>query len=245
MKLIQADWPAPAHIHALASTRQGGVSTAPYDSLNLGDHVGDQPVAVAQNRDLLLASQGLHRRPQWLQQVHGTTLVKASDDGSVPQADACWSDQPGQACIVMTADCLPVLFTDRLGTKVAAAHAGWRGLAEGILEQTLQIFADPAEVMVWLGPAIGQAAFEVGDEVRERFCELLPRSEAAFIPGERAGKWQADICQLARLRLQRAGVRQIHGGGFCTYADSARFFSYRRQAQTGRLASMIWIADQR
>jgi len=244
MKLIQADWPAPSHIHALTSTRQGGVSVAPYDSLNLGDHVGDQPAAVAQNRDLLLASQGLQRRPQWLQQVHGTVLVEARDDGAVPQADACWSDQPGQACIVMTADCLPVLFTDRQGTKVAAAHAGWRGLADGILEQSLQVFDDPAEVLVWLGPAIGQDAFEVGEEVRQRFCDLLPRSEAAFVPGEREGKWQADIYQLARLRLQRAGVRRIHGGGFCTFSDSARFFSYRRQAQTGRLASMIWIGER-
>ncbi len=241
MKLIQADWPAPAHVRALASTRQGGVSGVPWHSLNLGDHVSDDPAAVADNRQALLSHLGLTRSPQWLQQVHGTTVVQARADGQVREADACWTAEPGLACIVMTADCLPVLFTDRQGTQVAAAHAGWRGLVDGVLESTLRQFVDPAEVLVWLGPAIGPLAFEVGEEVRTRFCSELAASDAAFRPGTQPGKWLADLYQLARLRLQRAGVRQIHGGGFCTLHDSARFFSYRRDGQTGRMASLIWI----
>ena len=242
MKLIEADWPAPAHIRALTTTRQGGVSEAPFNSLNMGDHVDDAPHAVAANRQQLLATLGLDTPPQWLQQVHGTDVVEALPDGEVRIADACWSEQPGQGCIVMTADCLPVCFTDRTGSRVAAAHAGWRGLCNGVLENTLAQFADPAEVMVWLGPAIGLDAFEVGEEVREQFCRRQASAAAAFrpVPGK-DGKWLADIYQLARLRLQAAGVNSIHGGGFCTFTDSARFFSYRREARTGRMATLIWI----
>lgn len=244
MKIIEADWPAPAHIRALTTTRQGGVSAAPFDSLNLGDHVDDCPAAVAQNRQRLLAANGLTAPPQWLQQVHGTDVVEARPDGIIRTADACWSDLPGQGCIVMTADCLPVCFTDRSGSRVATAHAGWRGLCEGVLENTLAVFDDPAQVMVWLGPAIGLDAFEVGGEVREQFCARQPQAEAAFRPviGS-ADKWLADIYLLARLRLQAAGVSSIHGGGFCTVSDAARFFSYRRAPRTGRMATLIWIAQ--
>jgi len=242
MKWIEADWPAPAHIRALTTTRLGGVSEAPFNSLNLGDHVDDEAAAVAENRQRLMTATGLSLSPQWLQQVHGTEVVKASPEGDVPQADACWSDQPGQGCIVMTADCLPVCFTDRSGSRVAVAHAGWRGLCNGVLEETLAVFDEPAEVVVWLGPAIGLEAFEVGGEVRQQFCDKQASADAAFRPVEgKSDKWLADIYLLARLRLQAAGVNSIHGGGFCTFHDSARFFSYRREQRTGRMATLIWI----
>lgn len=242
MKLINADWPAPAHVRALTTTRLGGVSRAPYDSLNLGDHVADDAEPVARNRQRLIEQLGLSKQPQWLTQVHGIELVKACDDGIAEQADACWSNDVGQACIIMTADCLPVFFTDRSGTKVAVAHAGWRGLADGVLEQTLSVFSEPGEVLVWLGPAIGPEAFEVGHEVRQQFCAYLPESEIAFKPSVNPGKWLADIYQLARLRLNRAGVTEIYGGEYCTYQQSELFYSYRRDGVTGRMASIIWIS---
>ncbi|MCV6591181.1 MAG: peptidoglycan editing factor PgeF [Marinobacterium sp.] len=242
MKLIEADWPAPAHVRALTTTRQGGVSVAPFDTLNLGDHVEDCPQAVAQNRQSLLRYLQLDTPAQWLQQVHGVDVVEAQPDGEVRVADACWSSEPGQPCIVMTADCLPVCFTDRQGSRVAVAHAGWRGLCNGVLEQTLQIFDDPSQVIVWLGPAIGLDAFEVGAEVRQQFCERQPEAGAAFRPvAGRSAKWLADIYMLARLRLHNAGVTAVHGGGFCTVHDQARFFSYRRETRTGRMATLIWI----
>jgi len=244
MNLIWADWPAPPKIKALCTTRQGGVSSAPFDQLNLGDHVGDNPQAVSDNRQLLLNSLSLVKPAQWLKQVHGVEVVEACSDQQVREADACYTTESGVACVIMTADCLPVLFTDTAGSKVAAAHAGWRGLADGVLEQTLAQFDDPSEVSVWMGPAIGPNAFEVGQEVFDRFVDDLAESRDAFKPStSHQDRWMADIYQLARLRLNRAGVRQISGGGFCTYTDSDRFFSYRRQAQTGRMASLIWIED--
>ena len=242
MNLIWADWPAPPNIKALCTTRQGGVSSAPFDQLNLGDHVGDDPQAVLDNRQSLLNSLSLVKAAQWLKQVHGVEVVEAFPDQQIRQADACYTTEAGVACVIMTADCLPVLFTDRSGSKVAAAHAGWRGLAEGVLEQTLSQFDDPSEVMVWMGPAIGPDAFEVGQEVYDRFVDDLAQSPDAFKPSPSHNeRWMADIYRLARLRLNRAGVRQIFGGGLCTYTDSERFFSYRRQAQTGRMASLIWM----
>lgn len=243
MQRIIADWAAPTNVHALTTTRLGGVSIMPYAGLNLGDHVDDDPAAVAANRSQLMRELGLKQPPQWLQQVHGINVVEACADGSVPEADACWSDQPGQACIVMTADCLPVFFADQKGRQVAVAHAGWRGLADGVLEATLNCFDDPAQVMCWLGPAIGPQAFEVGGEVRTQFCDLLPASEQAFQPvagKESEDKWLADIYQLARLRLSAAGVAAISGGEHCTYTDSDLFYSYRRDGVTGRMASVIW-----
>lgn len=237
---LTPDWPAPANVRACVTTRAGGVSLAPFDSLNLGDHVEDDPQAVSANR-LLLTSQ-LHCQPAWLRQVHGVQVVEA-DPAQVAEADASWSATPGIASAVLTADCLPALFCDRAGTRVAAAHAGWRGLAGGVLEATLDALALPAqEVLVWLGPAIGPQAFEVGAEVREVFLASHAEASQAFRPSVNTGKFLADIYQLARIRLAARGVAAVYGGGFCTVSD-ARFYSYRRAARTGRFASLIWLAD--
>ncbi|WP_047337840.1 MULTISPECIES: peptidoglycan editing factor PgeF [Pseudomonas] len=232
------DWPAPAGVKACVTTRAGGVSLTPFDSLNLGDHVDDQPQAVAENRRRLSEHFGI--APAWLQQVHGVAVAHA-DPSMVATADASWSATPGVACAVMTADCLPALFCNRAGTRVAAAHAGWRGLAAGVLEATLDSLDTPcAEVLVWLGPAIGPQRFEVGPEVREAFVTQLPAAEQAFVPSANAGRFMADIYQLARLRLAACGVTAVYGGGYCTVSDP-RFFSYRRSPRTGRFASLIWL----
>lgn len=232
------DWPAPARVKACVTTRAGGVSLAPFDSLNLGDHVGDDPTAVAENRRRLTDQFAI--TPAWLQQVHGIAVVEA-DPTQVATADASWTDTPGIACASMTADCLPVLFCNRAGTRVAAAHAGWRGLANGVLEATLDSLAVPAdEILAWLGPAIGPQAFEVGPEVREAFIAQLALASQAFAASPNAGKFLADIYQLARLRLAARGVTAVYGGGLCTVTDP-RFFSYRRNPRTGRFASLIWI----
>ncbi|MEX5686830.1 peptidoglycan editing factor PgeF [Pseudomonas silesiensis] len=232
------DWPAPAGVKACVTTRAGGVSLAPFDSLNLGDHVDDSPEAVAENRRRLTARFSI--QPAWLRQVHGIAVAHA-DPGLVATADASWTATPGIACTAMTADCLPVLFCNRAGTRVAAAHAGWRGLAAGVLEATLDSLAvPPADVLAWLGPAIGSQAFEVGPEVRETFVRQLPEAAEAFVPSANAGKFMADIYQLARLRLAARGVTAVYGGGFCTVTDP-RFFSYRRAPRTGRFASLIWL----
>lgn len=242
MKLIRADWQAPDHIHALTTTRLDGVSQAPFDGLNLGDHVGDQLEAVDENRQMLMKALGLTVPPQWLSQVHGVRIVEAQPDNKVREADGCWSSAAGQACVVMTADCLPVLITDRKGTRVAAAHAGWRGLASGVLEATLAHFPDPEDLLVWMGPAIGPLAFEVGSEVREQFVRALPASDEAFqVSPTDSSKWLADIYQLASLRLRAAGVKHVSGGDYCTFTESDYFYSYRRDGQTGRMASLIWI----
>jgi YfiH family protein len=232
------DWPAPAGVKACVTTRAGGVSLAPFDSLNLGDHVEDSPEAVAENRRRLTDHFSI--RPAWLQQIHGIAVAHA-DPGRVATADASWSATPGIACAVMTADCLPALFCDRAGTRVAAAHAGWRGLAAGVLEATLGSLAvPPCEVLVWLGPAIGPQAFEVGPEVREAFVQHLAQTAQAFVPSRNAGRFMADIYVLARLRLAACGVTAVYGGGFCTVTDP-RFYSYRRSPRTGRFASLIWL----
>lgn len=233
-------WPAPAQVKSCVTTRAGGVSVGPFASLNLGEHVGDDPVAVAKNRQRLVSLLGC--RPAWLSQVHGVAVAEASPDLLV-EADACWAATPGVACAIMTADCLPALFCDRAGTRVAAAHAGWRGLAAGVLEATLGALALPADQMlVWLGPAIGAQAFEVGAEVREAFVAQHIQAAEAFRPSPNAGKFMADIYQLARIRLAACGVTAVYGGDFCTYNDP-RFYSYRRSAQTGRFASLIWLGD--
>jgi len=243
MRLIRASWSAPAQIHALTTTRLGGVSRAPYNGLNLGDHVGDVAADVASNRNLLVQATGLNTPPQWLQQVHGIEVVEAKSDAQVRRADACFTATPGQACIVMTADCLPVLFTNRQGTRVAAAHAGWRGLAAGVLENTLKSFSPEDEVLAWLGPAIGPLAFEVGGEVKQAFVEQHQEAESAFktSPTHPADRYLADIYQLARIRLKSAGVVEVSGGEHCTFSDTENFFSYRRDGDTGRMASLIWI----
>jgi YfiH family protein len=232
------DWPAPARVKACVTTRAGGVSLAPFDSLNLGDHVDDNPRAVAENRRRLTDHYAI--QPAWLQQVHGIDVVEA-DPGLIATADASWTATPGIACTAMTADCLPVLFCNRAGTRVAAAHAGWRGLASGVLEATLDSLEVPSnEILAWLGPAIGPQAFEVGPEVRETFMAQLSQAAQAFVPSRNAGKFLADIYALARLRLAARGVTAIYGGGLCTVTDP-RFFSYRRSPRTGRFASLVWI----
>lgn len=237
---LTPQWPAPARVKSCVTTRSGGVSVAPFDSCNLGDHVGDDPQAVSKNRQRLVSLLGC--KPAWLQQVHGTAVVEARP-GQVIEADASWTATPGVACTIMTADCLPALFCDRAGTRVAAAHAGWRGLAGGVLESTLDALALPADqVLVWLGPAIGRQAFEVGAEVREAFVAQHVQAVEAFQPGPNPGKFIADIYQLARIRLAVRGVTAVYGGNFCTFNDP-RFYSYRRSAQTGRFASLIWLGN--
>ncbi len=235
---LTPDWPAPANVRACVTTRSGGVSVAPFDSFNLGDHVDDDPVAVTSNRQHLVDTLGC--QPAWLRQVHGIVVAEA-DPATVIEADGNWTATPGIACTAMTADCLPALFCDRAGTRVAAAHAGWRGLAGGVLEATVKALdVAPQELLVWLGPAIGPTAFEVGGEVREAFVRQHAEAVAAFVPSVNVGKFMADIYQLARIRLAAIGVTAVSGGGLCTY-DDPRFYSYRRSARTGRFASLIWL----
>ncbi|MEN6586737.1 MAG: peptidoglycan editing factor PgeF [Sulfuricella sp.] len=241
---IVPDWPAPANVHALVTTRGGGASVAPYASLNLGDHVGDDPAAVAANRRMLQAS--LPAEPVWLKQVHGRGIAAANHATGVPEADGSVARKPGVVCAVLTADCLPVLLCDRAGTAVAAAHAGWRGLADGVVEAAVQAMAvEAGELLAWLGPAIGPRAFEVGGEVRQIFMEHDPAAELAFVPSANAGKWLADIYLLARQRLARIGVSAVYGGDYCTYSDAERFYSYRRDGVTGRMASLIWVDQEK
>lgn len=238
---IEPDWPAPACVRGLVTTRNGGVSTGPYASMNLGLHVGDSVADVQRNRALL--RKGLPGEPGWLEQVHGVAVADADGTGAPARADASVARRPGAVCAVMTADCLPVLFCNDEGSVVAAAHAGWRGLAAGVLDATLARMGVPAAtVMAWLGPAIGPAAFEVGDEVREAFVAADPATAIAFRRAGGAGKWMADLFLLARLRLARLGVSRAYGGGICTYAERERFFSYRREGITGRFVSMVWLA---
>jgi YfiH family protein len=239
--IIVPQWPVPQGVAACSSTRAGGVSLPPYDSLNLGAHCGDDLVHVEENRARMFAAGGLPSKPVWLEQVHGKevlTLTGGSYDSK--RADASYSNIPGLVCAIMTADCLPVLFCNRAGTEVAAAHAGWRGLCEGVLEETFACFADqPENIMAWLGPAIGPTAFEVGPEVREAFMAKDARADKAFRPaGE---KYYADIYQLARQRLANVGVEHVYGGDRCTFSQKDDFFSYRRDKMTGRMASFIWL----
>lgn len=250
LPLLRPEWPAPAVVQAVVTTRAGGVSPAPWDSLNLGTHVGDDPARVAENRARLeaaLTAIAPCGTPQWLNQVHGTVVVEAEPEAArrarfVPAADAVTTTVPGLPCVVMTADCLPVFFCDRAGTRVAVAHAGWRGLCDGVLEATVARFAVPSDVLAWLGPAIGPAAFEVGEEVRAAFLAQDAGVASAFRPSPHAGRWLADIYALARARLAAVGVTAVSGGGLCTVTDREQFFSYRRDGQTGRMASVIWLA---
>jgi hypothetical protein len=223
--------------------RSGGVSSAPWDALNLGTHVGDSPTDVDRNRALLGRRLGIEaERFGWLNQVHGTDVVELPEAGLV-RADASVTSTAGNVCVVLTADCLPVLFCDPSSGQVAAAHAGWRGLADGVLEQVVALFGNPASVLAWLGPAIGPDQFEVGPEVREVFLLNDPDAADAFASSPyQKGHYLTDIYQLARQRLAAAGVMQVYGGGFCTVTDQERFFSYRRDGQTGRMASLITIS---
>ncbi|WP_404368404.1 peptidoglycan editing factor PgeF [Marinobacter sp.] len=243
LSLIIPDWPAPASVRSMATTRLGGVSNAPWDTLNLGDHVGDSPVHVATNRTRLARAAGLPPEAfGWLSQVHGVDVARLPEKG-VPVADACVTDQRGHACAILTADCLPVLFCNVEGTRVGAAHAGWRGLCAGVLEKTIAEMGPARSLMAWLGPAIGPAHFEVGPEVRKAFLALDEESDEAFTTSNaRPGHFMADLWQLATQRLRRAGLTRIHGGGFCTFSEPDRFYSYRREGQTGRMASLVWLA---
>jgi len=237
--VIQPDWPAPANVRAFTTTRNGGFSKGQWSELNLGDHCGDDPNHVNQNRALLRSL--LPCEPLWLKQVHGKKVI-SRDNGidSEPEADAIFSKQTGQVCGVLTADCLPVLFCNKAGTKVAAAHAGWRGLAEGVLQTTVSAMdCDPCDLMAWLGPAIGPQAFEVGRDVYDSFINLDTENATAFKP--HGDRWLADLYELARLALARTGVEQVSGGQYCTYSEPDSFFSYRRDGVTGRMATVIWL----
>ena len=238
---IFPDWPCVPRVKSVITTRHGGVSQGDYTSFNLADHVGDDPDAVKQNRNQLRVELTLPREPCWLQQVHGTRVIDAGSSAGNLEADGSVAFQPGVVCAVMTADCLPVLLADREGTRVAALHAGWRGLAAGILEQGVEALdASPEQLLAYLGPAIGPQAFEVGDEVRHAFIEHDPEVVEAFQPTG-SGKWLADIYRLARQRLQSKGLENIYGGGRCTFREEGEFFSYRRDKTCGRMASLIWI----
>jgi len=248
--VIIPHWPdLPANVNALATTRVGGVSLAPYDDgeggggLNLGFHVGDDPVLVMQNRTRVEAR--LQGQPAWLVQVHGVAVVDATTVGpEAPVADASFATRAGAVCAIMTADCLPVLFADMAGKVVGGAHAGWRGLAAGVLGETVKAMraAGAGEITAWLGPAIGPTAFEVGEDVRGVFVDTVPGAQAAFVayPG-RAGKYLADMNALAKLMLAADGVTRVWGGEHCTVTEAERFYSYRRDGVTGRQASLIWL----
>jgi hypothetical protein len=241
IECLHPEWPAPPRVRAAITTRAGGVSAAPWHSLNLADHVGDDPDRVAENRRRLREHGRLPAEPFWLQQVHGCDVADAGAAGAVCVADAAVATQPGAVCAVLTADCLPVLFCSRGGDWVAAAHAGWRGLAAGVLEQAVARAPAPAaDLLAWLGPAIGPAAFEVGSEVRDAFLADDPGAAECFVASP-AGRWLADLYGLARRRLARGGVGWVGGGGLCTFTDAGRFFSFRRDGTTGRMASLIWL----
>jgi YfiH family protein len=239
---INPNWPAPKNIRAYSTTRQDGHSKPPFDSFNLGFSSGDDPEKVKANRQQLNDELNLPKEPHWIKQVHGTVVDCADLAETSVVADASYSFKKNNICVISTADCLPVLFCDRAGTKVAAAHAGWRGLAAGVIEATFKAMEiSPQDTLVWLGPAIGPKAFEVGEEVRQQFLQIDGLAHTAFVPSHKSGKWFADLYALAKQRLSKLGVTKIYGGDFCTYTDRERFFSYRRDhAKTGRMLTLIW-----
>lgn len=234
------DWPAPARVRAVCTTRTGGCSRGAFAGLNLAAHVGDDPDDVAYNRMQLRSALELPSEPAWLEQVHGAEVIDAGSP-EPRRADASLTRASGVVCAVLTADCLPVLLCDAAGSRVAAVHAGWRGLAAGVLENAVAAL-DAPYLMAWLGPAIGPDAFEVGAEVRQAFVAPHPVSAHAFTPAH-GGKWRADLYELARLALARAGVSRVYGGGWCTYGDPERFYSYRRDVKTGRMVTLIWLNE--
>lgn len=239
--MIEPDWPTPPGVEAASTERTGGVSVGPYASLNLGDHVGDRPAHVLANRGALVRALGLPSEPCWLEQVHGMRVLDL-DREAPGAADGAVSSTPGQVCAILTADCLPVLLAAREGGRVGAAHAGWRGLLAGVLPAAVACMGvSPESIMAWLGPAIGPASYEVGADVRGAFVATDSAAERYFVPG-RPGHWYADLYGLARASLMAAGVAAVYGGGHCTYAEPGRFFSHRRQAPCGRMATLIWLA---
>ena len=244
--LIYPDWPVAPRVHAAMTLRTGGVSAPPFDTLNLGANVGDDPVAVAENRRRVCDALALPSEPARLEQVHGISVANLDAPAdplaaAPPRADAAVTGRVGQVCSIHVADCMPVLFAAADGSVIGAAHAGWRGMAGGVLEATVSAMAvAPAKLFAWLGPAIGQRHFEVGDEVRAAFVDTDARAASAFTPNDRK-RWQCDLFALARLRLTTLGVSQIFGGRDCTYADAGRFFSFRRDGRCGRMAALIWL----
>jgi YfiH family protein len=241
--LLDFEWPLPPGVRAAFTTRLGGVSASPWDSLNLGTHVGDDASHVATNRGRLRGLLGLSSEPAWLSQVHGTNVAHADipfADGPPVVADAAVATRSHAVCVIMVADCLPVLFASRDGRRIGAAHAGWRGLAAGVLENTVTALGVKAgELTAWLGPAILQPSFEVGADVREAFV-ASDAGAAGFFEANVRGRWQADLVGLARRRLAALGVHGVHGGEWCTFADRRRFFSHRRDGKGGRMAALIW-----
>ncbi len=239
-----AEWPAPLRVHAFTTLRgPAGASIAPFDSFNLGMHCGDDAAAVMRNRDALVEHLGLPSRPRWLRQVHGTAVVSCDNEACAdePEADAAVTTKPGIVLATLTADCLPVLFCSEDGGVIGAAHAGWRGLSAGVLENTIASMRTPPEkILAWLGPAAGPQSYEVGDEVRTAFVDIDPHAASAFA-ATRRGHSLCDLYALARLRLANVGVTAVFGGDQCTISDPRRFYSYRRDGQTGRMASLIWI----
>ena len=248
---LEADWPAPANVHTLVSTRMGGVSLGDFTGFNLADHVQDMPGHVEENRRRLQARLGKDVRVQWIRQVHGGAVhvVERGSGRTAPQADAIYTRESKTACAVLTADCLPVLLCNLGGTEIGVAHAGWRGLLQGVLENTLACFQSPPEdIVAWMGPAIGSCHYEVGPEVREEFLrQRAPSSpadvETAFTSSVNSGKWMADLYKLATQRLKSFGVTRIHGGGHCTWCEADRFYSYRRDPRTGRFVSLIYLGN--
>lgn len=237
---IAADWPAPPHIRAGTTTRGGGVSRSPFDSLNLARHVGDDPAAVARNRAILQKELHLPGAPLWLEQTHSNRVVRLPEDDD-RLADAAVTNRPGLVCAVLTADCVPVLLCNDEGTRVAAVHVGWRGLCKGILDNALERMGEePAALLAWLGPHISAVAYEVSDDMRDACLDRLPEGSGAFTPNPR-GRWQCSLDTLTVLALNRRGVTRVSRAGRCTFAEPAAFYSYRREARTGRIASLIWM----
>ncbi len=241
--VITPNWPAPLHIKACTTLRHGGYSEAPYVSFNLAQHVGDESRHVQANRALLTTLLALPTEPTWLEQTHSTIVVSAESHNRGKEADASFACESKQICVVLTADCLPILLCDRKGTCVAAIHAGWRGLANGIIGKTLDTLQlAPDDTLVWLGPAIGPTVYELGNEVRQQFIARQAETEKAFLPSSNPDRWLGNLYELAKLDFEHVGVSAIYGGDHCTYSDKERFFSYRRDGnKTGRMASLIWI----
>ncbi|HDZ16515.1 MAG TPA: peptidoglycan editing factor PgeF [Methylophaga aminisulfidivorans] len=241
---IQANWPLAGSVSAITSTRKGGLSHSPYDSLNIAFHVDDETELVQQNRQRLITHLSLPTPPLWLNQTHSTIVIDAKDWQDGIEADAIYTNQVDQVCAVMTADCLPVLLCNRSCTEVAAIHAGWRGLADGIIEKTVRCFTDPPEeIFAWLGPAIGPEKFEVGLDVFDHFYAHDHQASSAFTSTDDK-HFLADIYALAKQRLITVGIQQISGGQYCTVSDRERFFSFRRDGETGRMVSLIWIPSK-
>jgi YfiH family protein len=235
---LEADWPAPANVYAVTTLRTGGVSEGSFASLNPATHVGDDPDSVNQNRQIISMMLDLPSEPVWLNQIHSNRAVTAVATPIPQQADASYTDRPGVVCAVMTADCLPLLVCSTNGCEIAAIHAGWRGLLDGIIDNTLSALHNN-DLLVWLGPAIGPKCFEVGSEVRDVFVAKSADYAPAFKQSN-VDKWLADIYQLARINLAKLGIHKIYGGNFCTVTEATRFYSYRRDRDTGRMATLIW-----